>query len=79
MLFCLMAMKQETGCRENATSTSLAQASLKFCRTQATILCFSGAIARRVVMAALPRRSKHVAGGGQRVQLDQHVHGRQLP
>ena len=25
MLFCLMAMKQEMGCRENATSTSLAQ------------------------------------------------------
>jgi hypothetical protein len=57
MLFCLMAMKQETGCRENATSTSLAQASLNLSRTQATTLCFSGASARRVVMPALLRRS----------------------
>ena len=51
------AMKQEIGCRENATSTSLAQCSLKCCRTQATTMCFSGASARRVTMPALPGRS----------------------
>jgi hypothetical protein len=57
MLFCLTAMKQEIGCRENATSTSLAQCSLKCCRTQATTVCFSGASARRVVIPDLLTRS----------------------
>src|SRR5215813_14957124 len=43
----LTAMKHEMGWRAKAISVSLAQPAVKFSRTHAATLCFSGARARR--------------------------------
>src|SRR3954454_5241494 len=57
-LFPWIATKQETGLRANATSASLAHASLNVLRTQSSTLCFSGGKARRTETPAADTRLK---------------------